>query len=378
MNYESPVTQLTKELVSINSVTPDDKGCQSIIARRLEHAGFKIKKLKFGDVDNLWAIRGGSGPIFCFAGHTDVVPPGKIEQWTNDPFDPVIINQILYGRGAADMKGSLAAMIVATEEFINEKPSHSGRLAFLITSDEEGEAKNGTVKVVEWLSDNDLVPSWCLVGEPTSEAKCGDTIKNGRRGSLNAQLTCHGIQGHVAYPEKSLNPIHSLLPALTELTMETWDRGNIYFPATSLQISNIKSGTGATNVVPGSAEVAFNFRYSTEVTDQQLKERVTSILDKHNVHYSLDWTLSGQPFLTSEGVLIKSTVESIFEITGFNTQLSTSGGTSDGRFFAPSGTEVVELGPVNESIHKVDENISIQDLDILSEIYKNLLIKILN
>lgn len=373
MSSESPTLSLTKQLIARTSVTPDDAGCQQLMIERLKRLGFAVTDLRFEDVDNFWAIRGDQGPILCFAGHTDVVPTGPAENWRSPPFEPTAIDGQLYGRGAADMKGSLAAMVVAVEQFIAEHPNHGGRIAFLITSDEEGVAKNGTVKVVEWLQQQGITPNYCLVGEPSSTAICGDTIKNGRRGSLGCRLRIKGRQGHVAYPHLASNPIHTAAPALTALTQEVWDQGNEFFPATSFQISNINGGTGATNVIPGELNVVFNFRFSTQVTDQQLRERTAAILDSHGLDYDLDWALSGQAFLTPEGELVDAAVASIRQITGLDTQLSTAGGTSDGRFIAPMGTQVVELGPVNATIHQVDENVNIKDLDILTEIYQRLL-----
>ena len=373
MSSESPTLTLTKQLIARTSVTPDDAGCQQLMIERLQNLGFTVTNLRFEDVDNFWAIRGDQGPILCFAGHTDVVPTGPQENWRSPPFEPTAIDGQLYGRGAADMKGSLAAMVVAVEQFVAEYPNHSGRIAFLITSDEEGVAKNGTVKVVEWLQQQQITPDYCLVGEPSSSLACGDIIKNGRRGSLGCALRIKGRQGHVAYPHLASNPIHVAAPALTELTEEVWDQGNEFFPATSFQISNINGGTGATNVIPGELNLLFNFRFSTQVTDQQLRERTAAILDKHGLDYELDWSLSGQPFLTPEGELVDAAVASIKQTTGLDTQLSTAGGTSDGRFIAPMGTQVVELGPVNATIHQVDENVSIKDLDILTEIYQRLL-----
>lgn len=373
MSSESPTLTLTKQLIARTSVTPDDAGCQQLMIERLQNLGFTVTNLRFEDVDNFWAIRGDQGPILCFAGHTDVVPTGPQENWRSPPFEPTAIDGQLYGRGAADMKGSLAAMVVAVEQFVAEYPNHSGRIAFLITSDEEGVAKNGTVKVVEWLQQQQIIPDYCLVGEPSSSSACGDIIKNGRRGSLGCALRIKGRQGHVAYPHLASNPIHVAAPALTELTEEVWDQGNEFFTATSFQISNINGGTGATNVIPGELNLLFNFRFSTQVTDQQLRERTAAILDKHGLDYELDWSLSGQPFLTPEGELVDAAVASIKQTTGLDTQLSTAGGTSDGRFIAPMGTQVVELGPVNATIHQVDENVSIKDLDILTEIYQRLL-----
>ena len=373
MSSESPTLSLTKQLIARASVTPDDVGCQQLMIERLQNLGFAVSHLRFEDVDNFWAIRGEQGPILCFAGHTDVVPTGPQGNWRSPPFEPTAIDGQLYGRGAADMKGSLAAMIVAVEQFVAEHPNHSGRIAFLITSDEEGVATNGTVRVVEWLQQQQITPDYCLVGEPSSTAVCGDIIKNGRRGSLGCKLRIKGRQGHVAYPHLASNPIHAAAPALTELTQELWDEGNEFFPATSFQISNINGGTGATNVIPGELNLVFNFRFSTQVTDQQLRDRTVAILDSHGLDYELDWSLSGQPFLTPEGELVDATVASIKKVTGMDTQLSTAGGTSDGRFIAPMGTQVVELGPVNATIHQIDENVCIKDLDILTEIYQQLL-----
>ena len=369
MSTDSATIALTKQLIARPSVTPEDAGCQQIMIDRLSSIGFEIHRLRFDDVDNFWAIRGESGPILCFAGHTDVVPSGPESDWQTPPFEPTIIDGVLYGRGAADMKGSLAAMVVAVERFIEQNPDHNGRIAFLITSDEEGIAANGTVKVVDWLRDRDIIPDYCLVGEPSSSDRCGDTIKNGRRGSLGCTLRVMGQQGHVAYPHLADNPIHSAAPALAELASEIWDTGNDFFPATSFQISNINAGTGATNVIPGILDVVFNFRFSTEVTEQQLRERTISILNRHQLNYELDWHLSGQPFLTAEGQLVEAALAAIAEVTGIETELSTAGGTSDGRFIAPLGTQVVELGPVNASIHQIDENVRVADLDQLTEIY---------
>ena len=372
----SATLELTKQLISRSSVTPDDKGCQQLMIERLEAVGFVVEHLRFDDVDNFWAVRGQSGPILCFAGHTDVVPTGPESDWTHLPFEPTEQDGQLYGRGAADMKGSLAAMVVAVEQFVAEHPNHSGRIAFLITSDEEGIASNGTVKVVEWLQEQGITPEYCLVGEPSSTARCGDVIKNGRRGSLGCVMRVKGKQGHVAYPHLASNPIHSAAPALTELVAEVWDAGNEFFPATSFQISNINGGTGATNVIPGELQVTCNFRFSTALTDQILRERTEAILDKHGLDYELDWKLSGQAFLTAEGALVEAAVASILEVTGIETELSTAGGTSDGRFIAPMGTQVVEIGPVNATIHQVDENVNIADLDILTSIYQRLLAKL--
>ena len=373
MSIDSATIALSKQLIARQSVTPEDAGCQQIMIERLAEIGFEIHPLRFDDVDNFWAIRGESGPILCFAGHTDVVPSGPESQWQTSPFEPTIIDDVLYGRGAADMKGSLAAMVVAVEQFVEQNPDHNGRIAFLITSDEEGIAVNGTVKVVEWLREQNIIPDYCLVGEPSSTDHCGDTIKNGRRGSLGCTMQVIGQQGHVAYPHLADNPIHSAAPALAELAAEIWDNGNEFFPATSFQVSNINAGTGATNVIPGSLEVIFNFRFSTEVTEQELRERTIAILDKHQLQYELNWSLSGQPFLTAEGDLVEAAVAAISEVTGIETELSTAGGTSDGRFIAPLGSQVVELGPVNASIHRIDENVSVTELNRLTQIYQNIL-----
>ena len=373
MSNHSPTIALSQELISRASVTPEDAGCQQLMADRLSAIGFEIEYLRFDDVDNFWAIRGDSGPILCFAGHTDVVPSGPESNWQTPPFEPTIKDGMLYGRGAADMKGSLAAMVVAVEQFIAENPNHSGRIAFLITSDEEGIAANGTVKVVEWLTQQQIIPDYCLVGEPSSSTQCGDTIKNGRRGSLGCEMRILGQQGHVAYPHLASNPIHTAAPALAELSSHEWDRGNDFFPATSFQISNINGGTGATNVIPGELSVIFNFRFSTEVTDQQLRQRTEQILDKYQLDYELNWHLSGQPFLTAEGKLVDAAVKAVKEVTGLDTELSTAGGTSDGRFIAPMGTQVVELGPVNATIHQIDECASVDDLNQLCDIYQSLL-----
>ncbi|MGK0500644.1 MAG: succinyl-diaminopimelate desuccinylase [Oceanicoccus sp.] len=345
--------------------------------QRLQAIGFKVEHLRFEEVDNFWAVHGDEGSILCFAGHTDVVPTGPPEKWQHPPFEPCIVDGILYGRGAADMKGSLAAMVTACERFVEQHADHSGRIAFLITSDEEGPAANGTVKVMQWLAQQGEHIDWCIVGEPSSTSEVGDVIKNGRRGSLGAVLTVKGLQGHVAYPHLASNPIHTAIPALTELTVEHWDLGNDFFPATSFQISNINGGTGATNVIPGTLEVVFNFRFSTELTEQDLRQRTEAILDKHGLDYDLQWNLSGQPFLTSEGALIDATAAAIQATTGITTQLSTAGGTSDGRFIAPSGSQLVELGPVNATIHKVDECIKADDLDVLSSIYEDIMRRLL-
>lgn len=374
----TPTLQLAFDLISRHSVTPEDAGCQELMIERLEAIGFKIERLRFGNVDNFWARRGTEAPVLAFAGHTDVVPTGPEANWKHAPFEPIIDEKgMLYGRGAADMKGSLASMVVACEEFVAANPNHKGSIAFLITSDEEGPAVNGTVKVVEHLEARDEKMTWCIVGEPSSTHHTGDIIKNGRRGSLGAKLLVKGIQGHVAYPHLARNPIHQVAPALAELSTEHWDEGNEYFPATSFQISNINGGTGATNVIPGDVEVVFNFRFSTELTADQIKQRVHGILDKHELEYDLQWTLNGLPFLTPEGDLVDACRGAILEATNITTELSTSGGTSDGRFIAPTGTQVVELGPCNATIHKVNEHILADDLNKLTGIYQGIMSRLL-
>lgn len=365
--------ELTKALISQPSVTPDDESCQQMLCDWLTPYGFKAEHMRFGDVDNIWLRRGDQGPLLCFAGHTDVVPTGPIEQWHSDPFKPEIRDGQLYGRGAADMKGSIAAIVVAIQRFISKTPEFPGSIALLITSDEEGPATDGTVKVIKTLEARNEKIDWCLVGEPSSTNQIADVIKNGRRGSLGARLLVKGKQGHVAYPHLASNPVHLAVPALTELTTTHWDSGNDFFPATSFQISNIHSGTGATNVIPGDMEVIFNFRFSTEVTAEELQARTEEILNRHQVPYELTWNLSGQPFLTAEGKLVEATTEAIQAVTNRSTELSTSGGTSDGRFIAPTGAEVVELGPLNASIHQVNEHTSVADLDTLTEIYQGIL-----
>ena len=369
--------ELTKQLISRASVTPDDQGCQKLIAEYLQAIGFDIEHHRFGEVDNLWARRGKQQPVFAFAGHTDVVPPGPVDQWQHDPFVPTVSGKTLYGRGAADMKGSIAAMICACEKFIENNPDHNGSIAFLITSDEEGPAVDGTVKIVELLQQRNESIDWCLVGEPTSTATVGDVIKNGRRGSLSGTLKIIGTQGHIAYPQFADNPIHRLAPALHDLVNEQWDNGNDFFPPTSFQISNIHAGTGANNVIPGCVEILFNLRFSTETTEDQIRQRIEQILDSHELNYELIWALSGNPFLTAEGKLIDATIAAIKQVRKLDAELSTSGGTSDGRFIAPTGTQVLELGPVNASIHKIDENIDIDELEELSVIYHEILEQLL-
>ena len=373
----SDTLKLTQALIARPSVTPDDAGCQAIIAARLRALGFDVEAMLFGNVENLWARRGSEHPLLVFAGHTDVVPTGPREQWTSDPFQPEIRDGRLYGRGAADMKSSLAAMVTATERFVGAHPDHSGSIGFLLTSDEEGPSIDGTVKVVERLEQRGEKIDWCLVGEPSSEASLGDVVKNGRRGSLNGVLKIRGVQGHVAYPQNARNPVHQALPALATLAATEWDRGNEHFPPTGFQISNVEAGTGAENVIPGTLTVTFNFRFSTEQTADSLKRQVTALLDRCGLDYEIEWRLSGHPFLTAEGELVEATRRAIRQVTGTETRLSTGGGTSDGRFIAPTGAQVVELGPLNASIHKIDECIAVDELDALSQIYEQVLIELL-
>ena len=369
----SDTLDLSLQLLRQPSVTPVDHTCQSIMADRLANIGFNIESMRFEDVDNLWARRGTTSPVFCFAGHTDVVPTGSLAAWNSDPFLPEIREGKLYGRGSADMKTALAAMVIASERFVAQHPNHKGSIAFLITSDEEGPSINGTVKVVETLEARQEKITWCLVGEPSSTQRLGDIVKNGRRGSLNAHLTVKGKQGHVAYPQLALNPIHHASKAIAELCDTVWDHGNEYFPATSFQISNIQAGTGATNVVPGTMDLLFNFRYSTEVTADELKIRTLEILDRHAIDYDISWTLSGLPFLTPVGELVTAARTAILEVTGVETELSTSGGTSDGRFIAPTGAQVLELGVLNATIHQINEHVNVADLEPLAEIYEKIL-----
>ena len=361
--------ELAKELIGRRSVTPEDGGCQEVIAKRLARAGFKCEPMKFGDVTNLWARRGSAHPVVCFAGHTDVVPTGPLAEWHSDPFVPTIRDGKLYGRGAADMKSSIAAFIVAAEEFVKERPGHSGSIALLITSDEEGPAVDGTVRVVEKLRSRNERIDYCIVGEPTSVDWLGDMLKNGRRGSLSGKLVVRGIQGHVAYPHLVKNPVHLLAPALAEMAKTQWDKGNESFPPTSFQVSNIHAGTGAANVVPGTVEVDFNFRFSTESTDVSLKARVDQILRKHGLEYAVDWTLGAKPFLSKRGRLAQAAMEAGKKHTGRSAELSTTGGTSDARFIIEICPEVIELGPVNASIHKLNEHIELSQLEMLPRIY---------
>lgn len=369
----SATLDLAIDLISRPSVTPEDAGCQALMMKRLSASGFRNEAMRFEEVDNFWARHGDSGPVFCFAGHTDVVPSGPMEEWNSDPFNPEIREGLLFGRGSADMKGSLAAMLTATERFVAAHPDHKGSIAFLITSDEEGPAKNGTVKVVETLKARNEKIDWCLVGEPSSANQVGDTVKNGRRGSLGCVLNVRGIQGHVAYPHLARNPVHQAAPALAELANTEWDQGNEFFPKTTFQISNIHAGTGATNVIPGSCQVTFNFRFSTETTHRALRERVEAVLDRHGLDYDIDWNLSGLPFLTPRGELVEAAQKAIQAVMGFQTELSTSGGTSDGRFIAPTGAQVLELGPLNATIHQVNECVGVEDLDRLSAMYEHIL-----
>ena len=373
MSEKSAVLHLTEELIRRPSVTPLDEGCQQLMADRLSALGFDIESMFFEDTLNLWARRGQGKPLFCFAGHTDVVPTGPLEQWDSPPFEPEIRDGLLYGRGTADMKGSLAAMIVATERFLAKKPQLTGDIAFLITSDEEGPFINGTKRVIETLEARQEKISWCLVGEPSSTHQVGDVIKNGRRGSLTGYLKVKGVQGHVAYPHLVDNPIHKAAPALAALSTEVWDHGNAFFPATSFQISNIHAGTGATNVVPGELSLTFNFRYSTEVTAEQLQQRVLALLDQHQLNYDIDWVLNGLPFLTDRGPLVEAAAKAVRQVQGFETSLETTGGTSDGRFIAPTGAQVVELGPCNGTIHKINEHVRVADLDLLTDMYEAVL-----
>ena len=369
--------ELAKELISRRSLTPDDAGCQEILIDRLEKLGFTIEKMRFGNVDNFWARRGTTAPIICFAGHTDVVPTGPLEKWDSEPFTPTIRDGMLYGRGAADMKTSLAAFITGIEGFLVEHPNHKGSIALLITSDEEGIAIDGTVKVVAALKARNELIDCCIVGEPTCVSKLGDTLKNGRRGSLSGRLAVKGIQGHIAYPHLAKNPIHLAAPAIAELAATQWDAGNEYFPPTTWQISNINGGTGATNVIPGHVDIVFNFRFSTASTVEELKAKVIAILAKHGLNYDLAWELSGKPFLTPKGSLVEAVSKSIKSVTGIDTELSTSGGTSDGRFIADICPQVVELGPLNETIHKLNECVAVADIEPLREIYQQTLVNLL-
>jgi len=373
----SATLQLACDLIARPSITPDDAGCQDMLIERLQAIGFDCETMVFDDVTNLWARRGSAAPLLAFAGHTDVVPTGPLEQWHSNPFEPEIRDGMLYGRGAADMKSSIAAMVTACERFIEQHADHRGSIALLITSDEEAIAINGTVRVIETLEARGEKIDWALIGEPSSQSQVGDVVKNGRRGSIGAKLVINGIQGHVAYPHKVDNPIHRAMPALHELARHEWDQGNSFFPPTSFQISNINAGTGVHNVVPGHAEVLFNLRYSTEIDAHKIMETTRAILDKHELDYQIDWSISGYPFLTPEGALVNAAQQAIMQHAGITPSLETTGGTSDGRFIAPTGAQVLELGPVNESIHKLNEHVSIDDLEQLSNIYESMLEKLL-
>ena len=374
---QEPTLALTRDLIACASVTPGDAGCQSLMMARLQQAGFAVEPLRFGEVDNFWATRGSSGPLLVFAGHTDVVPPGDTGQWESDPFIATEAVADLVGRGAADMKASLAAMVVACEHFVGAHPDHSGRIGFLITSDEEGPAKDGTIRVMETLKDRGEQIDWCVVGEPSSTRELGDLVKNGRRGSLNARLVIHGKQGHIAYPHLADNPIHRAMPSLNALVAEPWDQGNDFFDPTSLQISTIRAGQGVTNVIPGSVEVLFNLRFSTEVTADEIRERCEAILNQGGLTYDIEWSLSGEPFLTEPGALLNAVIDSIESTTGNVPEVSTGGGTSDGRFIAPSGAQVVEVGHVNATIHQINERVKLADIPQLTKIYDGILERLL-
>jgi succinyl-diaminopimelate desuccinylase len=365
----SATLDLTHELIARASVTPADEGCQELMANRLSRIGFQVERLRYGSVDNLWARRGADGPLLCFAGHTDVVPTGPLEEWRSDPFKPAIRDGVLYGRGAADMKSGLAAMLTAAESFVAEHPDHRGAVAFLITSDEEGPSVDGTRRVVETLRERGERIDWCIVGEPSSEHCIGDTIKIGRRGSLSGRLTVHGVQGHIAYPQFAENPIHRFAPALAELSSRVWDQGNEHFQPTTFQVSNLNAGTGAPNVIPGELKARFNLRYSPAQTLDALKRSVEEVLARHQVKYTLEWYLSGEPFYTPPGALSSAVCAAVRAVSGREPTLSTGGGTSDGRFIAPMGAQVVELGVVNASIHKVNECVRIEDIDTLHAMY---------
>jgi succinyl-diaminopimelate desuccinylase len=374
---DQDVVALTCALISRASVTPLDEGCQELMAQHLEKSGFVNEVMVFEDTTNLWSRRGNCDPVFCFAGHTDVVPAGDLELWSTPPFSPEVIDGQLYGRGAADMKGSLAAMLIATQRFVTAHPDHQGSIAYLITSDEEGPFINGTTRVIDTLEARNEKINYCIVGEPSSTTELGDIIKNGRRGSISGELTITGVQGHVAYPEQVKNPIHAAMPALDELSQTHWDNGNEYFPPSSFQLSNIASGTGATNVVPGNLTAWFNLRYSTELTDQKIIAKVAAILDKHQLNYQIKWTFNGKPFITKPGKLVDAVTRAISLVTGQDTQLSTSGGTSDARFIAPTGAEVIELGPCNASIHQINESVNVTHLQQLTDVYYQSLVNVL-
>ena len=374
----SETLTLLQALIRLESITPEDAGCQKLLAERLSRLDFIAESLQFSDTENLWLRRGKDSPLFVFLGHTDVVPPGPLTDWASAPFEPSIRDGKLYGRGTADMKGSIAAFITAVERFLAQNPNPKGSIAILMTSDEEGIATNGVVKVVEVLEQRQEKIDWCLVGEPSSNKKTGDVIRVGRRGSLCAKLTVFGIQGHVAYPDLAENPIHSFAPALKELTDEVWDHGNSFFPPTRLQVSNINAGTGAENIIPGQIELQFNLRFSSELNEATIKARTKTILDQYGFKYDLQWRLSGNPFLTSGGALLEAVHAAIKSVCDLEAIDDTGGGTSDGRFIAPTGAQVVELGPLNASIHKVNEHIGLDDLETLSRIYENVLINLLS
>ena len=374
---QEPTLALTRDLITCASVTPEDAGCQSLMMTRLQQAGFSVEPMRFGEVDNFWATRGASGPLLVFAGHTDVVPPGDTEQWESDPFVATEAGTDLVGRGTADMKASLAAMVVACENFVSAHPDHVGRIGFLITSDEEGPAKDGTVRVMDTLKHRGEQIDWCVVGEPSSTLELGDLVKNGRRGSLNARLLIHGKQGHIAYPHLADNPIHRAMPTLNALVAEPWDQGNDFFDPTSLQISTIRAGQGVTNVIPGSVEVLFNLRFSTEVTADEIRERCEAILDQGGLTYDIKWSVSGEPFLTEPGALLNAVTGSIEATTGRVPEVSTGGGTSDGRFIAPSGAQVVEVGHVNQTIHQINERVKLADIPRLTKIYEGIMERLL-
>jgi succinyl-diaminopimelate desuccinylase len=365
----SDTLRLTQDLISRASVTPADLGCQQMMMQRLAAVGFSNEVLTYGSVENFWAKHGNGGPVLCFAGHTDVVPTGPLEEWKSDPFKPTIIDGRLYGRGAADMKSGLAAMVTAAEAFAREKPDHPGTIAFLITSDEEGPSVDGTKRVVEELKARGERIDWCIVGEPSSENAVGDTIKIGRRGSYSGRLTVHGVQGHVAYPQLAVNPVHTLAPALAELTTHVWDQGNAHFQPTSFQVSNLTAGTGAPNVIPGELKARFNLRYNTEQTQEKLRRTVEGILDRHGVKYTIEWYVSGEPFYTPAGPLSDAVCAAVKSVTGTEPKLSTGGGTSDGRFIATMGSQVVELGVINATIHKVNESVGVEEIDTLHRLY---------
>ncbi|MFU2114568.1 succinyl-diaminopimelate desuccinylase [[Pasteurella] aerogenes] len=375
---KNEIINLAQNLIRRPSISPDDQGCQQMIAERLANLGFEIEWMNFGETTNLWAKHGSTKPLVAFAGHTDVVPTGDESQWQYAPFSAEIVGDMLYGRGAADMKGSLAAMIVAAEEYVKTNPNHKGTIAFLITSDEEAAAKDGTTKVVDALMARGELIDYCMVGEPSSSQTLGDIVKNGRRGSITGNLYIQGIQGHVAYPHLAENPVHKAAPFLTELTQYQWDKGNEFFPPTSLQIANIQAGTGSNNVIPGELYVQFNLRYCTEVTDEMIKDKVAEMLQKHDLKYRIEWNLSGKPFLTKPNKLVKAVVDSLEQVVGITPKLDTGGGTSDARFIALMGGEVVELGPLNATIHKVNECVSIPDLVTLGDVYKQMLIHLLD